>query len=109
MIFDNITHFTETTSTAPVLSRTKEIQDEIRRVKKARSLHVLLLAVVDIVRLETLLILTGVRVCACVVYVCVCVCVWCVCVVCVYVCEHVLCICYYWMSLMLCGSKFYLS
>ena len=79
-----------------MLSRTKEIQDEIRRVKKTRSLHVLLLAVVDIVRLETLLILTGVCVCVCVVYVCMCVCM-CVCGVCVfvYVSEQVLCICYY--------------
>jgi manganese-dependent inorganic pyrophosphatase len=47
----------ETTSTGPVLSRIDELQGAIRSVKKEHSLSVLLLAVVDIVRLGTQLVL----------------------------------------------------
>jgi len=49
----------ETTDTAPVLARTAELQAEVRRVKKARSLDALLLTVVDIVNLQTSVILAG--------------------------------------------------
>jgi manganese-dependent inorganic pyrophosphatase len=47
----------ETTSVTPVLARTEELLAEVRRLKQERSLRVLLLAIVDIVRLETLLLL----------------------------------------------------
>lgn len=47
----------ETTSTAPVLSRIDELLGAVQSVKAEQSLSVLLLAVVDIVRLETQLLL----------------------------------------------------
>jgi manganese-dependent inorganic pyrophosphatase len=49
----------ETTDTAPVLSRTAELQAEVRRVKEARSLDALLLVVVDIVKMQSSVILAG--------------------------------------------------
>ena len=49
----------ETTDTAPVLSRTAELQAEVRRVKEARSLDALLLVVVDIVKMQSIVILAG--------------------------------------------------
>ena len=47
----------ETTSTALILSRIDELQEAVRSIKTDKSLSVLLLAVVDIVRLETQLLL----------------------------------------------------
>jgi inorganic pyrophosphatase/exopolyphosphatase len=49
----------ETTDTVPVLSRTAELQAEVRRVKEARSLDALLLVVVDIVKMQSSVILAG--------------------------------------------------